>query len=506
MPSAHTLETAAILAAPAAAWAGTAYALGYWFPGYAVYSITQALAATPHIPLLIAAPAAAFVAAFGISTAASRRRKPVFSGAPFTARLRGTQMVKAAKLGRLTQAKAPQVTIGGIPLPPDVEKQHILAVGRTGSGKSVAFKEIAWTASRRGDRLIVVDANGDLLRRFFRKGDKILNPTDRRTEGWSFYNEIKNDWDYDNMVLSLLPTASSKESEDWNTYGRLLLGSVARKVANTEEKTLENVRHWTNIADDADLKEFLRGTEAETLCIKGAEKAFGSARFVIGRAFKAHRLMPKGDFSIRTWLEAGHGNLFITWRQDMSVTLQPLISAWADIICTSILSTPEDERRRIWFMLDELASLQQLPSLKDALDKGRKHGLRVAASILSTPGLVEVWGDKAAHDLRSKFGSLLALGAAKADEMTAKDLAAAIGEHEVNRERKSRQRGSSKGGSSSGETHAEHTDREPVVMASEIAGMPDLQGYLALAGDYPLAKIQLTPVSFKQQVPAFVER
>jgi len=45
---------------------------------------------------------------------------------------------------------------------------------------------------------------------------------------------------------------------------------------------------------------------------------------------------------------------------------------------------PEPPLRMV---IDELDSLQKLPSLEDSLTKGRKHGLRIVAGIQSTAQL-----------------------------------------------------------------------------------------------------------------------
>ena len=45
-----------------------------------------------------------------------------------------------------------------------------------------------------------------------------------------------------------------------------------------------------------------------------------------------------------------------------------------------------------------------------------------------------------------------------------------------------------------------------VVLASEIASLPDLTGYLAFAGNHPIAKVKLDVVRFRNRVPAFEER
>ena len=152
--------------------------------------------------------------------------------------------------------------------------------------------------------------------------------------------------------------------------------------------------------------------------------------------------------------------------------------------------------------LDELATLEKLPSLVDAATKGRKAGLRLVAGIQSTAQLDEIYGREEAQALRSCFRSLLVLGGAKTDPKTCEELSKALGEREVERDNYGSTR-NLKGSSAS--THGQRT-REPVVLASDIASLPDLTGYLAFAGDQAIAKVRLDYVQFRQRVPPFVER
>ena len=59
---------------------------------------------------------------------------------------------------------------------------------------------------------------------------------------------------------------------------------------------------------------------------------------------------------------------------DRHESLKPLITAWLDIAINALLSLPEKTDRRIWVILDELGSLQQLPYLTSALAEARKFG------------------------------------------------------------------------------------------------------------------------------------
>jgi hypothetical protein len=407
------------------------------------------------------------------------------------------------ELARATKERgAEQVTVAGIAMPRAVETLHLLVAGSTGSGKSVALRELALSALLRGDRIVVADPNGDMLSKFWREGDVILNPHDARGEGWTFFNEIRRDFDFQRYSLSLVPRGKTAEAEEWNSYGRLLLSETARKLALSGHRSVRELHRWTTIAHPDDLEKFLAGTAAESLFV-GAEKALASARFVLSSKLAPHLQMPPGSFSLREWLErpAG-GNLFITWREDMAESLKPLISAWIDALCTSVLSLEDDPSRRLWMFVDELASLDKLPSLVDAATKGRKAGLRLVAGIQSTAQLDDVYGRDEAQALRSCFRSLLALGGAKTDPKTCEEMSKALGEHEVERDHYSSNRGLRN--QSSG-TQIQRT-REPVVLAADVASLPDLTGYLAFAGDHPIARVQLRYTRFAHRVPAFEER
>jgi hypothetical protein len=367
----------------------------------------------------------------------------------------------------------------------------------------VLLRDLAYTAMLRGDRMIIVDPNGDMLSRFGRAKDVILNPYDQRTQGWSFFNEIRNDYDWQRYALSVVPRGKTDDAEEWASYGRLLLRETARKLALTGTPSIRELFRWTTLATPEDLRKFLAGTLAEALFAGSSEasKALTSARFILSDKLPEHVTMPAGDFSIRRWLEDhSTGNLYITWREDMGAALRPLISAWVDVICTSVLSLPEQPERRIWLMIDELASLEKLASLKDALTKGRKHGLRVVAGLQSTSQLDDIYGVKEAQTLRASFRSLVVLGGARTDPKTNEDMSLSLGEHEVERDRHSKNLGRHASTSRSLERV-----RERVILPAEIANLADLTAYIGFAGNLPIARVPLTVKQFVTRFPAFEE-
>ena len=168
--------------------------------------------ATGQQPLLLAA----FVSGLAIAVAGivvpRRLAAAGFGGANFRAHLRGTRVVSAMRLAWSTrERKRQQITVAGVPMPTSVETLHLLVGGSTGSGKSVLIREMAYSALLRGDRIVVADPNGDMLAKFHRPGDVILNPYDSRGLGCTFFNEIRAEYDFKRFALSLVPRVQTKE-------------------------------------------------------------------------------------------------------------------------------------------------------------------------------------------------------------------------------------------------------------------------------------------------------
>lgn len=497
----------AFLFLPIIGWAVGAHHLGLFHaPGSLIRNTFALVPSTWSYEPLVYGLVGGFVAAalIFLLMLLPERKTDGFAGAKYRKFVRGTRVATAEKLRSLTQQNTPQIDVAGIPMPTEAETLHLLINGATGSGKSVMLRQLTYTARRRGDRMFVVDPNGDLLSRFARPGDVILNPYDARTQGWSFYNEIRADYDWHRFAFSIVPLGKDANAEEWNTYGRLLLREAAKKLHIMGQPSIHELFRWCTIAPPEELKLFLEGTLAESLFAGSSEasRALSSARFVLSSKLAEHTSMPAGDFSIRDWLEDPNaGSLFVTWREDMAKAMKPLVSAWTDVFCTSILSLPESRSRRWWLNIDELASLEKLASLQDALTKGRKHGLRVCACLQATSQLNDIYGGDQAQTLRASFRSLVVLGGAKTDPQTAEDMSKALGEHEVERIDYSQTRAVRS--DSTGERIVR--TRERVVMPAEVAALPHLTGYVAFAGELPIARVVLTPTDFRQHTAPFVE-
>lgn len=498
----HLVFAGFLVVLPVVAWLSMA-AWRYGIDRPVAHGLARIAKLTPRDDFLIGALVLGLVAGFFLADWLVRRFDTQFGGAAFKRFLRGTRMISQRSLRKLTaEPGKAQVLVAGTPIPTWLETLHLLVAGATGTGKTVGIAQIIETLLRRGDRAIIVDPNGAFLSRFYFPGDVVLNPFDKRSEAWSIFNELRDEYDFKRYALSVVPEGLTDEAEEWNGYARLLFQAATRKMAQRGNTTVVHLIKLLTAESEDTLKEFLADTEAEGLFV-GAKEALSSARFILAKYLDPHRYLKEGGaFSIRRWLEdESGGNLYITWREDMLEALKPLVSTWVDILCTSILSLPESPDRRLWTVIDELDSLQKLPSLEDALTKGRKHGLRIVAGIQSTAQLERTNGEKDATVLRSCFRSILVLGGGRSDSKTAEDLSKSLGEHEVERETQG-ESSNDRGGSRSRTTRIE---RERVVMPSEIQSLPELTGYLGFAGELPIARVELVPRHYPMRHPAIVE-
>lgn len=420
--------------------------------------------------------------------------------------LRGTQPVTGKQLAKLTRTKgrkAPaQVEIASVPIPINCESNHLLVAGSTNTGKSTVIDELVTTALERDDRFIFVDPNGHLLSRFSKKGDVLLNPFDKRSPGWCLFNEIRKPYDFERLSSSVIPNSADASTQQWHGYAQQLLAETMRSMAQNGEIVTERLLYWLTKAPAKELASYLAGSAAGGLFEPGAERAFASTRFILNYHIGPYQHLQPGDFSLRGWLESGRGNLYLTWREDMLSSLKPLITSWVDILISSVLTLPTDSPRPLWFMLDELASLERLTSLEAALTKGRKHGLRVVAGLQSVSQLDSIYGHDHANTLRSSFRNMLALGCSNADPDTAEAMSNGLGQNEIARV----QTTINNGHNISTISKTTQQSMKTLVLPSQLMNLPPLKGYLKFAGDYPVASIFLQRVDYKAHTPDFVER
>ena len=157
-----------------------------------------------------------------------------------------------------------------------------------------------------------------------------------------------------------------------------------------------------------------------------------------------------------------------------------------------LLNEPEPHHHPTWLVIDELADLHKLPVLHTALTQSRKWGNPIVLGF-QNPAQIEAHYGKEASAMLSQPSSKMYFRVT--DPPSAKWISEAIGEVEIERLKESRYDGTRRGRS-----FALDRQIEPLVMASEIEGLPDLHGYLKYENcvtRFRLPKVELPKVAEK---------
>jgi len=151
----------------------------------------------------------------------------------------------------------------------------------------------------------------------------------------------------------------------------------------------------------------------------------------------------------------------------------------------------------VWFVLDELASLNKLPQLHTAVTENRKYGNPVVIGLQGRSQMEKRYGQDAE--------AMLSQPATKVFLKTSEPRAAkwnseAIGEIEVERLKESR----SMGLLGSKKSFALEIVTKPLIMPSEIAGLQPLTGFIKIENHVVPVRLRLAKKQNKQ--PEFLER
>ena len=382
-----------------------------------------------------------------------------------------------------------QLFIGPVAIPYNVEPRHMLLVGSTGTGKSQILYQLALQIIKRRDRALVLDLNGALLSRFAIQGDKVLNPLDARTEHWNPFLDICARGDLESLVLATIPTVSG-DNEEWRGYARTIMRCVMARLQQTGMAQPRHVVYFATQAPTGELATLCEGTAAQRFFERGNEKLLSNSLPNFSQGVAPWIDLPdNGTFSMREWIRTGTGSLYVNIQERQFDLMRQLISSWVWLAITEALSLPESDTRRLWFLLDELASYNQLPKLDEALAKLRKCGGCVVAALQDVAQLDHLYGHDRARAIRNCFSTYVGLRCE--DPETATYAARRVGgEQEIESDRTSRtssQRTSSK-------TITTDNSARQAVLPSEISRLPDRHAYLKICGGYQVAKIKV-PIS-----------
>jgi type IV conjugative transfer system coupling protein TraD len=410
--------------------------------------------------------------------------------------VRGGQLLPVKELRRLIKAREPVglIPMGGINLPVSVEPAHVVICGSPGTGKSILFMDALRALRAAGLRVVVYDITGDFVKKFYRQGkDILLNPLDARTADWDIWCDANAEWDYDTIAHSLVPDSAMGKDPMWALAVRIVFAEIAKNVYRDGKPSTKKLLKYLLEVSKEEVIAYIQDTDAAAILDEDGERVVTSIRTMLATYTKPFRYLAEassGGFSIREWVKGKEDGswIFITTKEEQKEAVKPLITVWLDIAASAILSLSPDRRRRLWQVLDEIPTLNRLPSLINTLTNSRKYGGSFMLGFQNYPQLKAVYGKDGADALIEACSTLVILR--PNGEETGAWASKALGTKEVLETTE----GISYGVTDlrDGVTLNRTKKPETIVLSTELNNLPDLHGFIRLGRGYPIGKFILT--------------
>ncbi len=380
------------------------------------------------------------------------------------------------------------IHIAHVPMLKNSECQHLMITGTTGTGKSNAINSLLMQIRALGHRAVVLDTTGNFVNDFYQEGDQLLNPLDQRSRKWNLWQECRDPQDFADLAEVLIPQGS--HDPIWTEGPRKLLAEVALLMAkNQKEPTIKKLLELLLKAPLSETMQFVKGTIAASMVDPQVEKAALSIRMILGTCLNAFEYLNdvEPDFVIGDWVRAVDQKdwLFLSCLTSQRALITPLLSVWLSIAVKSLMRLPPCNNRKLWFIIDELGTLQKLPMLLTALAEVRKYGGCFVLGFQDIWQLESIYGKGITYSISGLTGSKLIFRTE--EPITAKRMADCLGEQEIMESAESISYGAHE--MRDGVNLSKHHKIKSVVSGSDIMQLKNLSAYLKLPGGLPVTKV-----------------
>ena len=388
-------------------------------------------------------------------------------------------------------------------IPEEDEPKHFLLMGDTGTGKSALIRQMLWRLTADQQTAIVYDPAREYIERFYNpeRGDIILNPLDARSPYWSPGEELTNEAEARSLAESVFPD-QPHEPPFFTQTPRKIFAQMLRRRMDAQQMV-------AMMCDGEALNRMVEGTELASMISQAAPSQREGVRASLNLVADALRLLKtkseaKTTWTAREWAAKRRGWIFLTSTPELRAALQPLLSLWLDILVLRLMNQEGGQSRPVWFVLDELASLQKLPQLATALTENRKSNNPVVIGIQGKAQMETIYGHMAEAMLSQPWTKILLK---TSEPRAAKWVSDAIGEQDREWLRESRTTPQGWAGQRAGretKTYVVEKRTAPLVLPAEIGGLPALHRYLKNGND--VVQMSFPYLDWPKVQPGFIER
>ena len=432
--------------------------------------------------------------------------------------LNGEQLAKSQDLQKILirtkQASDIKLT-PELSLIKDAETQHMMILGTTGSGKTNCIHGLLKQIQKKNQPVIILDTTGGYVNRYYNeeRGDKILNPCDTRSVQWTLWKDCLHTPDYDALATALIPEPTGSSNPVWHKNAREIISTTAEKLGMTLDPTLQALIENASWKALSEVKSFYENTPVESLMNASgrAEETVHSVRMQMTDAMKRLAFIPTTGkpFSLIEWVEATQVSheapsaqswLFISCTEKDRATVGPLMKFWMSLTIQGLLKRGEDHDHRVWFILDELFSLEGGPvsNLMTLLSEGRKYGGCAVLGFQSLASLEKTQGQTGMKELISLCNTKIILRTPEPQH--AGYLCQVLGEKEVMEASESLSMGAHH--MRDGVSVSSQRRLKPIVTKTDIMTLDNLEAYVSLGRGYPVTRLTFPLIKVPLQHPS----
>jgi type IV secretory pathway TraG/TraD family ATPase VirD4 len=371
---------------------------------------------------------------------------------------------------------------------------HLGIGGASQTGKTNVINHLLASRREVGEKVLIVDPNGEFYARFGRPGDAVLSLHDRRALKWDFWSEGVSE---EELAKALVEVRDGMDASTkfFQTTGRAVLTSLLR-IAKKSPHRLRELWRLANLPAE-ELEAVLRANNEISHRYLGQGDS-GQASGVIATSlmnleflkYLNHHVTQRESvletefvpFSIRDWVlkDSDSRWVFLVASDSHWEQTRPLMRLWFDIASTAILERTTGRSGALsplWLVCDELSTVGLLPSLPKVLDRGYKYRGRLVLGFQSLAQIQQIYGQDPSANIMQGLQNVLVF--ACNETKLAREFSERLGRSEVEEYEStvSPAEGKTPMRISISSRQREHVSVTP----DEIRGLPENVAYLKLA-------------------------
>jgi hypothetical protein len=234
-------------------------------------------------------------------------------------------------------------------------------------GKSTLIRQILLQVEARSDTAIVYDPALEYTPKFYKpeRGDIIVNPIDQRMPCWSPSDELTHIiTEASTLAASLFPHRQNENAFFTEGPRKIFAHLLSCRL------TPEELAWW--MCHETEIDNRVKGTEYAAMIDRQAPGQRSGVLASLNMVADSLKLLPREAdtttrWSAAAWANKRQGWLFLTSTPATRERLVPLTSLRLDTLVLRLMNYGQRSPHLVWFVLDELASLQRLPQLHTAV-------------------------------------------------------------------------------------------------------------------------------------------